>query len=522
MFKSLKTKLLLILSLLIVFLLSVSAVLLIAEKSRELTRDIFLRAKSFVELATPEIIADWDNLLDEGAFILFNSKINEVSGLNQDIKRIRLVHFTGKILYDSQTESVEQYVGAERLIKDQNLLTRIRAKNLSLNTQKERTIFLKSQDGDYYAVDENEKSVPDLDEDERVRNLVLPYRDQFAVIYDVSYDLLTERIARTRDRIVLLTIFGVLLGLGVGVVASNRVTGPLIALKEAVLVIASGDFQKRVEVSGKDEVATLSESVNKMAEDLQKSTKALVYKERVAKELELAAVMQRQLLPRYFPQVAGLDIAAGLIPAAEVGGDLYDFISPQPDRLLAYVGDVTGHGVPAGILGAIANSLVYGLADKSLTEILIEANRILHAKSTQSMFLTMLICEWNPQEREFNYLSAGHEKMIFYRQETGQTQMMEAGGLALGMLPDIKKLLTVRSIKPRPGDIAILYTDGIPEAWRNEKEMYGFERFLHAVKHFADLRSAEAIKNAIMADVRHFIGRYRQMDDITLIVFKWV
>lgn len=522
MFKSLRTKLILILSLLIIFLLSISAFLLIDEKTKELSRDIFLRGKSFAELATPELVNAYENLLSEGAFVLFNSKINEISGLNDDISRTRFVSFEGKLLFDSQTEKIEQYVGEERIIQENVLRERIKANNISFASSLNRVVYMKSDDGNSYAVDINEKRIPDVGDNERISTIVMPFKGKYAAIFDVSYELLNDRVRRTRDRIILLTVFGVLIGLAVGAISAGRIIGPLTKLKEAVSVIASGDFKKRVEVRGRDEVANLSESVNKMAEGLEKSTKALIYKERVAKELELAAVMQRQLLPKFLPDVKNLDVAAGIIPAAEVGGDLYDFIVPHSGRLLSYVGDVTGHGVPAAILGSIANALIFGLSHHSLLEILVEANKILHAKSTQNMFLTLLISEWNPETREFNYVSAGHEKMIFFRKETGTVKMLPSGGLAMGMIPDISHLLKIETIKPRAGDIAILYTDGIPEAWRDQKEMYGFDRFLHAVKHFSDLHTAEAVKNSIMADVKHFIGKSKQMDDITLIVYKWV
>src|SRR5690606_32671105 len=145
-------------------------------------------------------------------------------------------------------------------------------------------------------------------------------------------------------------------------------------------------FKHRVYVKTKDEVATLANAFNSMAQELEISTKALVYKERVAKELEIAANIQKELLPKEIPVISGLDIAAGILPAEEIGGDCYDFLATDDNNLLMYLGDVTGHGVPAGIVVSIANALIYNYShDTDMREILSQVNRILKVKTSSNM-----------------------------------------------------------------------------------------------------------------------------------------
>ena len=522
MFKSLKSKLVILTSILIIFLLIISAIILIEEKTNELSKDIYLRGKAYAELSSQEIVNAYEELLKEGGFVLFNVRIRELFSLNEDITDISLTTFEGNILYDSMKEKNAVYEGPTREIRDTNMLNRIQAKNISFYTARGRTVFLKRDGEETYTVDLNERLVPEIGDDEQILSIVIPYKSKYAVVYNVGYHLLNDRVARTTQRIILLTIFGVMIGIAVSVIAARHVTAPLTKLKETVSFIARGNFKTRVNVKSQDEVGSLADSVNNMARDLELSTKALVYKERVAKELELAAKLQERLIPKDLPKVEGLDIGAGILAAAEVGGDLYDFIPVSENNLLSYIGDVTGHGVPSGILGAIANALIYGYSGNiDIKDILIETNRILHVKSTQNMFLTMIMSSWNKMTGEFRYVNAGHEQILHYDNQNKKITMLPRGGIALGMINDVSKMLKIEQIKPNKGDIVVMYTDGIPEAKRDRMEMYGMDRFIKAMGQLKDLESAEAIKNAIMADVRHFIDKYKQLDDITLIVYKW-
>ena len=98
--------------------------------------------------------------------------------------------------------------------------------------------------------------------------------------------------------------------------------------------------------------------------------------------------------------------------------------------------------------------------------------------------------------------------------------MLPSGGLALGMFPNISTSLNESQIQWEKDDVLIIYSDGIPESWKNEKEMYGMGRLKRAVNEYSDLPSAFAIRNALLADVKEFAAGYKQMDDITIVVLK--
>lgn len=523
MLHSIKTKLVLTISALIVVLLSAAAFVLVSEKQRELTKDIFDRARSFAELTAGNIVSDYNLYLTQNSFVYFNRNIQDTFTKNVDVSAIQVVGYDGQIAYDSVAEKEQQYQGAARPVQSTDLAQEVKSRNASVKTlDTKRIVYLKkNEDGSASSVDFNEKPVNTPAQDEKIQYLVQPATNDFSVVYSITYKALQDRINQTTMRILLLAIFGVGVGILMAILYAASITRPIKKLQEGAGIIATGKFDFRVDIKTKDELQSLAASFNKMAADLEISTKALVYKERVAKELELAAKIQKQLLPTQMPKIKGLDISAGLLPAEEIGGDCYDFIRVGEDKLVMYIGDVTGHGVPSGIVVSIANALAYHLADKEdILNVMISLNKVIKEKTSSNMFLTMVMLNWDAANGKLQFVNAGHEQMVHYHAKEEKVTLTPMGGLALGMFPDIGKLLKLQDVVLEKDDVLVLYSDGIPESWKNEKEMYGMARFKRAISDYSDLPSSIAIRNALLADVKEFSGKYKQMDDITLIVLK--
>lgn len=521
---SIKTKLILAVSILIIFLFGTAGYMLIDEKEKELTSDIYLRARSFAEMSVSEIISDYEEFLKEGAFVFFNREINDIFRKNKDISEIVLTSYTGEILYSSVEERQRQYVGKKRIIEQKDFLERIQAVHPSFKLSSGRVVYLdKDEEGNFKYLDSLGGKTPEISNTERIEDIIYPYKSAYTIVYVMTYKFLDQRILDTTKRIVLLTFFGILVGLAAFYLLASGITRPLEKLKKGVLVIAKGNFEGRVFVKTKDEIGVLADSVNKMAADLEKSMKALVYRERVAKELEVAAKIQQDLLPKKIPKVEGLEIAASLIPAAEIGGDCFDFLQPDSENTIIYVGDVTGHGVPSGLVVAIANAIIFSLSKKkNIRDILIETNNILRLKTSASMFLTMLLVNWNSTSNILSYVSAGHERVIYYNARERKVSILESGGVAIGILPDISSLLTERQISPKQGDVILLYTDGLTEARAASGEMYGVSRLADSLSRHAVYENIDAVKQWIFNDVKKFAGDTVQQDDMALVVMRKV
>lgn len=518
--RSIKTKLILAISILVIFLFSITAILLIDEKRSELSRDIYLKARAFSELTSPRIIDLYDSFLKEKSFVIFNREIKDVFKKNEDVAEIRLYTFAGGVLYDSSQEKDRQYGGEKRQIADPDLTARVKASLPSYFLENGRTVYLKKDaESNYKSVNENEKEISGLEDKDIILNIVYPVGGKFAVQFDVTYQALKSRVNRMTGRIVLLLVFGVLLGLGFAWNFSQKITQPIEKLKTGALILGKGDFTVRVPVQTQDEVGVLAETFNKMAADLEVSTKALVYKERMAKELEVAANIQKQILPKTLPQIEGLDIATALVPAVEIGGDCYDFIKIDADTHIMYLSDVTGHGIPSGIVVAIANALIYSYAKSpSLKDILINANSVMREKTASNMFMTLIMLRYS--KGKLDYISAGHPEMLHYYAEAKKVVAEKGGGIALGMVPDVSKVLNQSSVPFGAGDLIVLYSDGIPEGVNERGEQYGMPRMKRILQEAGELKTALAVKNALLADVKAFMGKAVQADDITLVVLK--
>lgn len=531
---SIRSKLIAILSIIVVILMATTAGFLVNEKRKELTRDIYVNSRRFAELTADDISEAYETYLAENGFVQFNRIIQSLFRKSEDVSRITLTRFSGEVLYDSETETLQQYDGVSRSINsDQTLLERIQAPFPSVNISgTDRTVYLEKDSlGQTFEVNLNGKKIdPILDED-KVGTIVHPVDQKYAVLYQVSYDLLDRRIARTVQQIGLLLLGGVLFGVLIAIAIGARISRPIRSLTKGAAEIAQGHFDYRVNIRSKDELGLLSSSFNQMAKDLKKSTKALIYKERVAKELEIAKEIQQAIIPKEVPKIAGLDIAASVNPAAEIGGDCYDFIKVDEQNTIIYVGDVTGHGVPAGLLVSVANALIYAYrAVNDIFQVLVNVNSILQAKSQPNMFITMAMLNWNTQTQVLEYISAGHEKILHFNAKTKQVTELASGGIALGMVPDCAKLLKKAPIQMNEDDVIIVYSDGIPEAWGAKKEQYGMGRLRRILldaatghgKQDGHNLTAEDIREDMLKDVHKFMGNTPQADDITLMVVKRV
>lgn len=520
---SIKNKLVLAISTLIVVLFSLVAALFISEKKVDLADDIYLNSLAFSKLTAPKVIENYDLYLAQNGFVYFNREMAELFDQNRDISKVMVISYSGNVVYDSDID-VDRKFDGERPLYNKALYNQLRSEHLSIRTLKGDVYFVDDQHGEFVFLDINEKIVDPMDAGTRIDVMIVPADERFSVLYEIDYTNLDKRVDAMILRIVYLSVFGVLLGLLLALSMAKKITKPVNKLVIGAAGIAKGDFKTRVEIRTGDELEYLGSQFNKMAVDLEESVDARVYKERVTHELKLATDIQKQIIPGKdeIPKAAGIDVAADLIPAEEIGGDMYDFLTTSDNRLLFYLGDVTGHGVPAGIVSSIASALFYGYSnDADLCNIMINVNRVLRAKTMTNMFMTLCLIEWNVAHKKLNYVSAGHEQLIHFKAKEGTVSLAPAGGIALGMLPEVKSHLKIEEVAMDPGDFVIVYSDGIPEAWKDDSENYGIDRFLAAVKKFAPAsKTSEDLKKAILKDVYDFTSGHKQMDDITLIVVK--
>ena len=317
---------------------------------------------------------------------------------------------------------------------------------------------------------------------------------------------------------------GITVALLIGYLLAYGITAPIKTLSLGAAQIGKGDFKVRIPLKSKSEVGMLAHTFNDMAEELEVSTQVMIEHEKTAKELELASKIQQELLPLHLPKVPGLDIAASLHPATQVGGDCYDFIPVEKGNgdLLFYIADVTGHGVGAGLVSAVSNALIPAFMEQytDTHELIVHLNKILKQKTSPNVFVTMVMALWHHETSQLQFTQAGHDPIFHLHAQTSKVTKLAHGGMALGMIPDISKITKTEAVQIEVGDVLVLYTDGIPEAWKNERENYGMDRFVESVERCGHAATAQQIHDQILADVKGYMGMYPQQDDITLLVVK--
>ncbi len=243
-------------------------------------------------------------------------------------------------------------------------------------------------------------------------------------------------------------------------------------------------------------------------------------------EMELAKKIQTVLLPA-LPQIDGYEISACMLPATEVGGDYYDVINVEGKNWIV-IGDVSGHGVPAGLIMMMVQTSIQIALNQNpnipTTKLLSSINKVISGnicrlKEDKYMTITVLACF----EHGVFHFAGLHQDLMIYRAATKKVDIVETDGVWIGLMENIDGMLDDSSIKINKGDTLLLYTDGITEAWekgsiqdkRTSDAMFGSERLLDVFE-----KNGEATTNEIKDAIFKSMDNYQQNDDITLVVIK--
>ena len=311
------------------------------------------------------------------------------------------------------------------------------------------------------------------------------------------------------------------------VVAQFSLLSPIVKLKrEIALFLTGGKRGASLELASRNpEMRFIVGFFNRSLEILKNFKEELQSGKTLRSEVELAAEIQKHILSKTHVHLPSMDIVANSKSASEVGGDSYDIIE-RDDNHYVYLGDVTGHGVASGFVMMIVNALISAFSKVLVSgaEILADTNEILKPRVVSNMLMTLLLVRWNEKERKMFMTGAGHEYMIVYKKEANKAFKVKSGGIALGMTKNISKALKELQVDIEPGDIIVLYTDGITEARSSATDntsMLGIERLTDTVEK-APCKTAQGVFNHITIELSKFMGyNHRQFDDITLIVMHY-
>ncbi|HYA18279.1 MAG TPA: SpoIIE family protein phosphatase [Bryobacteraceae bacterium] len=241
----------------------------------------------------------------------------------------------------------------------------------------------------------------------------------------------------------------------------------------------------------------------------------------MARDLEQAAEIQKGILPAQAPRVPGLDVAGHNAPCRTVGGDYFDFYRRGPDKLAMFLGDVSGKGMPASLLMMGLQARVQVLiedAAESLGEMMTKLNRITSAHCPANRFISLFFCILDGATGEVTFCNAGHNPPVLVR-ANGEHELVKGGGPVIGLLPSID--YKEHRLQLEPGDLLVIYSDGVTEAVNAANEQFGVARLADIVAAQRE-KSAGEIVSTVNSAVETFTGGAPQSDDITLIVARRV
>jgi len=336
-----------------------------------------------------------------------------------------------------------------------------------------------------------------------------------------------------------------ILALWVGTHLTQTVTGAVAHLYDATRHINRGDFGHRVPVRSQDQLSTLGNSFNSMAESLQKLIEEQKQKQRLENELVIAQEVQAQLFPRQISQLPTLELHGFCRPARTVSGDYYDFLPIDSNKLVLAVGDVSGKGISAALLMATINSAVraYTLegmpilretvaagvtrgsgamwpmgmqgAEVSTGTLLALLNHQLYISTPPEKYATLFLGFYDGRDRSLTYSNGGHLPPIILSRD-GAIRRLEQGGTVVGLFDHMS--YEEGCVELQDGEIFLAYSDGVTEP-ENDYGEFGEQRLIELVWANRDLPLAR-ISELVTAAVDDWIGANEQPDDVTIVLAR--
>ena len=315
-----------------------------------------------------------------------------------------------------------------------------------------------------------------------------------------------------------------------GIKSSDKFVKPIQELTAGVKDIASGDFDKKLDIRTGDEIESLAVCFNTMTDELktyiENLTKATADKERIATELNVATNIQISMLPRDFDfNRDDFEIYATMNAAKEVGGDFYDFYLLDEKHLVITIADVSGKGVPAALFMANSKTILKNFAmtmssPDDFAAVMALANNQLCQGNDEMMFVTVFMGMLDLETGRFIYVNGGHNPPMVYHKATDKFEYMEVKqNIVLGMMDGMD--FEQQEIQLESGDMLYLYTDGVTEAMDIDNNQYGEERLSECLNKVNKKAALSEILQNVRDDLSKHVGEAEQSDDITMLGLRY-
>jgi sigma-B regulation protein RsbU (phosphoserine phosphatase) len=319
-------------------------------------------------------------------------------------------------------------------------------------------------------------------------------------------------------------IAALITGLGL----ARTITGAVHDLFEGTERIRQGNFSHRIPIRRRDQLGELAGSFNSMAASVEELLRQKAEKDRLEQELKIARHIQMSLLPQGPVRMPGLALTGYCEPAREVGGDYYDFLRIDDRRLGVLIADVSGKGTSAALYMAELKGLMLSLSQRhrSPRALLIDANRIFARQLDPRSFITMTYAVIDLEARTLTHARAGHCPLLHLPSGpdgAGPLRTLAPDGLVLGLQIDngeaFSRLLEEVTTPLAPGDLFVMYTDGVIDATNDRGEWFGEQRLAALIETHGSL-PFDALRERMRHELGAFAGAQAQHDDMTWVLVR--
>ena len=353
--------------------------------------------------------------------------------------------------------------------------------------------------------------------------------EQFGIITAEATEVFENGLSKSRATIFVILGIIFVLGTASALILAGRIVNPLAKMTKRISELSDDKLLFEMEDSfrTKDEIEVLAKSFatlsGRTVDYIKQITRITAEKERIGAELNVAAKIQADMLPRIFPPYPNtkeFDLFASMTPAKEVGGDFYDFFMVDDSHIALVMADVSGKGVPAALFMVIAKTLI---KDRTLqggtpAEILGDVNAQLCEGNEASLFVTVWLAIIDLKTGEGMAANAGHEHPAL-RHKDGEFHLVEyRHSPAVAVMEGMK--FKEHSFHLEPDDTVFVYTDGVPESNDRNNKLFGNERMLEALNRDPGADPKTILQN-VTDGISEFIGDAEQFDDTTMLCFRY-
>lgn len=339
----------------------------------------------------------------------------------------------------------------------------------------------------------------------------------------ISYSIVEATIKAAYMRAGILTFVVLLLSVIASLLLGIAITKPIGVLVQGIEKVGAGDLTHKIKLNSKNELGMLATAFNEMTSKLKGAQEREVSRRSLERELEIARDIQLSMIPKKIPDIKGLNVAAYYHAAKEVGGDYYDVINLGSGRCAFVMADVSGKGVPAALVMAMAGSVIRTQAPLTPDprELMIKLNDVLVSQIRPGIFVTAFYGVFDAATGVLEYVSAGHNETFHYKKSDRTLYEYVPGGFpaAMGASDYFGKMLKKASVTLGAGDKIVLFTDGINEAMNSKNVEFGIDT-LKGLIVSSDSKNADQTVKAINQAVTAHTAGAEQSDDIAVLVIE--